>query len=122
MDRARRTLLTVGAALLVLGLTGCEGGTLLDGTITDMAGKPVASAMITLEVVGGQFSTGNEWSNDQGAYHIHVTHYPKRTYLMVTVSKEGFEPFKKKFLSKGTYEHLDVKLKPVDAVSVRASQ
>ena len=117
-----RKLVPVAAALLVLSLTGCEGGTLLVGTITDAAGKPVAAATITLDVVGGSFSPAKEWSTQEGAYHIHVVHAPERTHLVVTVSKDGFEPFTKKFLSKGTYEHLNVKLKPVDPVNVRASQ
>jgi hypothetical protein len=109
-------------ALLVLSLTACEGGTLLFGTITDKAGKPVASAAITLEVIDGPFNREKEYSNEQGAYRIQVTHYPQPTYLVVTVSKDGFEPFKKKFRSKGVAEHLDVTLEAADVSGLRASQ
>ena len=122
MNSACRRLLLVATVLLALSLIGCEGGTLLDGTITDRAGQPIASATIVLEVVGGHFSSANGQSNDQGAYHIQVLHYPEPTALVVTVSKEGFEPFKKQFVSKGTHQHMDVKLKRVGAPSVGTSQ
>lgn len=115
-----RKSIHIATVLLILSLTACQGGTLLEGTITDISGKPISSAFVTLEVLDGSFSKGQEQSNDQGSYHVHVTHYPKRTYLIVTVSKPGFESFRKKFLSKGTIEHLDVKLKPADASSVRS--
>lgn len=108
----RRTLIFAATTLFVASLTGCEGGTMLDGTITNMAGKPVASAIITLEVIGGQWHKAQELSNDQGTYQIAVHHYPERTDLVVTVSKDGFEPFKKKFVSRGTHQHMDIKLKP----------
>lgn len=121
MNSFRRRLLLAATVLLALSPIGCEGGTLLDGTITDTAGQPVASATIILEVVGGQFSSANEQSNDQGAYHISVSHSPEPTALVVTVSKEGFASFKKDFVSNGTHQHLDVKLKRVDSPNVGAS-
>jgi hypothetical protein len=121
MSGVHRSILAA-TSLLLLCLGGCQGGTLLEGAITDMAGKPVTAAMVTLEVVDGSFPSAQKQSNDHGAYEIHVAHYPRRTDLIVTVSKEGFEPFKKKFTSKGTQQHLDVKLKPVDAANMHSSQ
>jgi hypothetical protein len=122
MSGVRRPSILAATALLLLCLTGCEGGTLLDGTITDMTGKPVPSAIITLEVIGGNWHKAQKLSNDHGVYEIGVVHYPERTDLAVTVSKEGFEPFMKKFASKGTHQHLNVKLKPAGAPGFSVSQ
>jgi hypothetical protein len=122
MSGVRRRSILAATSLLLLCLGGCQGGTLLAGKITDIAGKPVTAAMVTLEVVDGSFPGAKNQSNDQGAYQIHVAHYPRRTELIVTVSKEGFEPFKQKFTSKGTQQHLDVKLKPLDAANMHSSR
>ncbi|HET9839858.1 MAG TPA: carboxypeptidase-like regulatory domain-containing protein [Candidatus Angelobacter sp.] len=113
MNCARSKIGVVATTLLVCTLTGCEGGTLLDGKITDAAGNPVVSAIVTLEVVEPPWDKAQEKSDAHGKYKINVTHYPKRTHLVVTVSKEGFEPFEKKITSKGIHQHLEVRLKPL---------
>ena len=106
-----RTLPAGLSIVLFLGgisvLSGCDGGTHIHGLISDSAGRPVPSANVNL-------SEGNSsrevLSDASGRFKIGMTHSPFNPELVLTVNKEGFEPFEKRFHSREHLEAIVVRL------------
>jgi|SRR5580700_11267924 hypothetical protein len=104
------------AALSAVGLTmflwlsGCDAWTTAQGTVRDSAGNPVPDAIVTMNVAGAsrQFRTDKD-----GQYLISTSQAPWKTSVSLTVSKNGYQPYEKKFTGPGSYKELDVVLDSV---------
>jgi hypothetical protein len=96
--------------VIVLTLTGCDGGTQISGTVQDPAGKPVANA--TIQLINRE-KVVKEWSREDGSFHIAMLHAPFKTELKLSVTKDGYRPFEKHFYSTDHLESIVVILDEV---------
>jgi carboxypeptidase family protein len=105
------TIIRLGKAaffLVLIFLLGCEGATKLEGRITDQDGRPIESAMVTLDV-GDPVRHAETLSKADGSYYLFLSHAPG-VARWVTVSKSGYKTVHKK-LHGGIEVHLNVVLK-----------
>lgn len=82
-------------------MSGCDGGTHIEGVVTDSAGQPVPMADVKL--TAGSLSREVQ-SDESGRFKIGMTHSPFNPKLVLMVKKQGFEPFERRFQSR---EHLE---------------
>ncbi|HLM02991.1 MAG TPA: carboxypeptidase-like regulatory domain-containing protein [Pyrinomonadaceae bacterium] len=75
---------------------GCDGATSVTGNIMDEDGKPVAVAVVMLEVDGRK---EERRSNAAGYYEIGLTHAPFKSKAKPAVSKTGYQSFEQEFES-----------------------
>jgi type III secretory pathway lipoprotein EscJ len=80
--------------IFLLVVTACDGGTHVNGNITDEDGKPVADALVVLVADGIK---NEHKSNAAGFYDIGVTHSPFKVKIKLTVGKEGYESYEQEF-------------------------
>jgi len=86
---------TVALCLVVLFcLAACDGFTHIGSRVTDTNGKPIENAQVEMKTGGrdGKVKTGAD-----GSFSIGFSHAPFNVELVVTVSKEGYKTFEKRF-------------------------
>lgn len=91
--------------VMFLWLSGCDAWTTARGTVRDSAGNPVSDAIVTMSVAGAsrQFRTDKD-----GQYLISTSQPPWKTTVTLAVSKNGYQPYEKKFTGPGSYKELNV--------------
>lgn len=82
--------------VFLLIVLGCDGATRVTGNITDEDGKPIADALIVLEVDGRK---DERRSNAAGFYEVGLTHAPFKSKAKLSVSKTGYQSFEQEFES-----------------------
>lgn len=89
---------TVALCLIVLlGLAACDGFTHIGSKVTDTSGKPIQDAQVEMKTGGRDEKTK---TGADGSFSIGFTHAPFNVDLVVTVSKEGYKTFEKRFTAR----------------------
>jgi hypothetical protein len=84
--------------VLVLVIAGCDGFTHIKGRVTDMNGKPVQGALVEMKTISGGRDDQLKSASD-GSFSVGFSHAPWNVDLALTVSKEGYKTFEKRFKS-----------------------
>jgi Carboxypeptidase regulatory-like domain len=101
----------IGVALVVLIAAiaiGCDGGTLVQGRVCDLAGNPMKDVQVTLRQ-GDRTRTVK--TGQDGLYRVGMTHSPFKVNLSLTAEKGGYSNFEKRFYSTDHLRSLDITLK-----------
>jgi hypothetical protein len=82
---------------ILIPIAGCDGHTSLNGEVVGPDDKPIVGAKVRLfesrEPERGWDSTTDE----NGKYSVSLTHSPFDIPLVVTVTKDGYKPYRKEF-------------------------
>jgi hypothetical protein len=84
--------------VLLLSLAGCDGFTHIKGKVVDANGKSIQGALVEMKTVSGGRDDQVKTDAD-GSFSVGFTHAPFNVDLAVTVSKEGYNTFEKRFKS-----------------------
>ena len=84
--------------LVVLALaSGCDGHTSLNGEVVGPDDKPIAGAKVRLSEPDHPDRGWNSTTDESGRYSVALTHAPFDISLVVTVTKDGYKPYRKEF-------------------------
>ena len=90
--------ITVLSFVLVLLITACDGFTHIKGKVTDSNGKPVQGALVEMKTISGGRDDQSKSAAD-GSFSVGFSHAPWNVDLALTISKEGYKTFEKRFKS-----------------------
>ena len=93
-----RTILRVLSFMLLLSVAGCDGFTHIKGRVTDTNGKPIQGALVEMKTISGG-RDGQSKTDADGSFSVGFTHAPWNVDLSLTVSKQGYKTFEKRFKS-----------------------
>jgi hypothetical protein len=100
------------ATTLVLCFTACDGFTTIKGKVTDQSGKPIQDATVIMETGSGARKDEDK-SKEDGSFTVHLSHAPFNVKLTLTISKQGYKTFKKRFRKSEAGEYSkDIALEP----------
>jgi hypothetical protein len=83
--------------IVILLTSGCDGGTRLQGEVVDADNKPVAEAKVRLCELNETSRSSDSKTDESGRYTVMLMHAPFKIPLVVTVTKDGYKPFRKEF-------------------------
>jgi hypothetical protein len=85
--------------LVAVALTcGCDGGTRLQGRVLGPDGKPLAGAKVQFGQPGDLQS--ERVTGEDGRFEVGRVHAPFEVKLVLTVTKEGFRPYRQQISSR----------------------
>ncbi|HKR60208.1 MAG TPA: carboxypeptidase-like regulatory domain-containing protein [Pyrinomonadaceae bacterium] len=101
---------------LVLLMTACDGFTHIKAKVTDMKGKPIQGALVQMKTMSGGRDDQSKTGTD-GSFSVGFSHAPWSVDLLLTVSKDGYKTFEKRFKSEeGAEFPTTIILQPVQRV------
>jgi hypothetical protein len=77
--------------------SGCDGHTSLSGEVIGPDDKPVVGAKVRLTESEHPERGWDSTTNELGRYSVALTHAPFDISLVVTVSKDGYKPYREEF-------------------------
>ena len=83
-------------AILLLSLMACDGFTHIEGRVTDTNGKPIEGAQVEMKTPSGNRDDKGKTDAD-GSFRVGFTHAPFTISLLITISKEGYKTFERRF-------------------------
>ena len=93
-----RIVTTTLGLVLLLTLSACDGFTHIKGKVTAASGKPIEGAQVEMKTISGGRDDKVKTDRD-GSFGVGFTNAPFNVDLVLTVSKDGYKTFEKRFKS-----------------------